>query len=56
MDINKKSPNKPTIKYSVDEDDYDEIGEYAKAKGFLTRANLSRVATFYYMNKNKRKK
>lgn len=44
--------NRPTIKFTVDEDKKKDIKEYAMEKGFDTAANLARVALFYYMRKN----
>ena len=54
--MNNKPTNTPTVKFRVDPEEIKNIREYAKAKGFRTAGNLARVATFYYMNKNKRKK
>ncbi len=51
-----KSSASPTVKFRVDPEEIKDIREYAKAKGFRTAGNLARVATFYYMNKNKLKK
>ena len=51
-----KPPASPSVKFRVDPEEIKDIREYAKAKGFRTAGNLARVATFYYMNKNKLKK
>ena len=45
-------PDRPSIKFRVDNDQKTDIKEYAKVKGFDTPANLARVALFYYMRKN----
>ena len=44
--------NLPVVKYRVDEDEIEDIREYAKVKRQRKDANLARVALFYYMRKN----
>ena len=56
MGMKDKTPVSPAVKFRVDPEEIKDIREYAKAKGFRTAGNLARVATFYYMNKNKLKK
>ena len=51
-----KPPTSPAVKFRIDIDQYEEMKEYARVKGHRTVANLARVATIYYMNKNKLRK
>lgn len=42
-----------SISFSVDADQYENICEYAKVKGFDKPSNLARMALFRYMARNK---
>jgi hypothetical protein len=43
---------RPTIEFSVDEEQKKDIDNYARVKGFDKASNLARVALFHYMRKN----
>ncbi len=43
---------RPTIEFSVDEEQKREIDNFAKVKGFDKPSTLARVALFSYMKKN----
>lgn len=44
---------RPVISFSIDQDQYEEICEYAKAKGFDKPSVLARMALFRYIARNK---
>jgi hypothetical protein len=45
--------NRPVISFSVDDNQYKGICEYAKTKGFDKPSNLARMALFRYIARNK---
>ncbi len=40
------------IKFMADEDEFEKIGYYIKAKGFASRGALSRFAVYAYMKRS----